>query len=481
MRCLLCLVMSLVFATLLHAKSPWPASNDASPTGWTGPIFHPNFDFPATPPVVGSLPWDGVDFRADPEAYLKAVLSYILEGMDTTTWDGRTNTVRQWYHAPWMHEGFNGREFIHGLTRERSSRAGELGAGQTKCYQNWAVAITNPAGGYIYGQVWGNGTALPDPRNSLFGRGTVFAKLLFTQAPASEVPLLEGAPEWEANIHDPTDVYPPNSADPCPSNRGRRFPQKVRLLQFDVAVRHDTGEVEKGWVYSTFVYDGRIAGDDAWAKLKPVGLMWGNDPALTDSAAASGAEPKESIVLSDFGLGRHFGRGGRMNGPLDNQKSACLSCHGTAQYQSIAQIVPPDDAPEKDVLCWFRNLPHGTAFGYGADKDHACGAFPATGVVSTDTSLQIAGGLKNYTHATGAHLPTAPETLPSEMRDVEARRAAEALDNWRTLSVVRRSWILERTVMDRGVLIMPIHRGDPDLGGDRSATGESNGRTLNAK
>lgn len=170
-----------------------------------------------------------------------------------------------------------------------------------------------------------------------------------------------------------------------------------------------------------------------------------------------------------------------MNGPIDNQKSACLSCHGTAQYQSIAQVVPPDDAPEKDVLCWFRNLPHGIAFGYGPDKDHACGAFPKTGVVSTDTSLQIAIGLKNYAHATGAHLPTAPEAIPSEMQVVEARRAARALENWRALSVVRRSWILERTVIDRGVLIMPIHRGGTDLSDDRFTPEESNGRTLDTK
>ena len=169
MRCVFCLLMSLVFAAPLYAKSPWPASNGTPPANWAGAVFHPNFEFPTTPAAVQRLPWDGVDFRADPEVYLKAVLSYILEGMDTTTWDGRTNTVRQWYHAPWMHEGFNGREFIHGLTRERSSRKGELGAGQTRCYQNWSVAIANPAGGYAYGQVWGNGTALPDPRNSLFG------------------------------------------------------------------------------------------------------------------------------------------------------------------------------------------------------------------------------------------------------------------------------------------------------------------------
>ncbi len=467
MRRVLCLLMCFLMSMPLNAKSPWPAANSAPPVGWTGPVFQPNFDFPAKPPQAERHPWDEINFRTDPKAFLKAVLSYILEGMGTTTRDGRTNTVRQWYHAPWMHEGFKGREFIHGLTRERSSQTGELGPGQTKCYQNWAVAIANPAGGYTYGQVWGDGTALPDPRKSLFMRGTVFAKLLFTQATASDVPLLTGAPEWEANIHDPSNLYPKDGVDACPNNRGRRFPQKVRLLQFDVAVRHASSELETGWVSGTFIYDGRISGDDPWAKLKSVGLMWGHDPQLTDAVAAAGAKPKESIVLPDFGFGRHFGCAGRMNGPIDSQQSACLSFHGTAQYQSIARMIPSAKALEKDVLCWFRKLRHGTAFGYGADKDHACGTIPATGVVSTDTSLQIAIGLKNYTHATGAHLPTALEAVPSEMRDVEARRAAEALENWYRLSARQRSSVLERAVIDRGLLIKPISRGDPERQIDR--------------
>jgi len=466
MRCALPICFFFLLSTTVLAQSPWPASNDTIPANWSGNVFSPNFDFPTSPPAAEHLPWSGIDFRTDPVAYMKTVLSYVLEGMDKSIWDGKANAVRQWYHAPWMHEGYNGREFIHGLTRERSSRSGDLGAGQTKCYQNWAVSITNPIGGYTYGQVWGNGLALPDARKSQFSPGTVFAKLLFTQAPASEVPFLAGAPEWEANINDPIDLFPASGADPCPSNRSTRFPQKVRLLQFDIAVRHDATEAATGWVYGTFAYDGRTAGTDAWAKLKPVGLMWGNDPTLTDSAAAGGVKPTQSIVLTDLGLGRPFGRGGRMNGPADNPESACLSCHAAAQYQSIARLIPPRTASENDVLCWFRNLPRGTAFGYGPDDgEHTCGDVPSTGAVSLDTSLQIAVGLRNYVQATGAQLPTSAETVPSAMNVIESQRAAKALRNWQTLSVVWRAQILERSFTDRGILTVPIHRGDPDLTG----------------
>ena len=45
----------------------------------------------------------------------------------------------------------------------------------------------------------------------------------------------------------------------------------------------------------SFIYDGRKPGDDPWAKLEPLGLMWGNDPFLSDADAATGAKPIESM------------------------------------------------------------------------------------------------------------------------------------------------------------------------------------------
>ena len=82
---------------------------------------------------LSSYPWLAIDFRAQPAAYLKAVFDYVLEGNGEVDWVVQNNRVRTWYHTPWMHNGPKGREFVRGLTRERTtprpatSGAGELG------------------------------------------------------------------------------------------------------------------------------------------------------------------------------------------------------------------------------------------------------------------------------------------------------------------------------------------------------------------
>lgn len=364
------------------------------PGGWTGRVFKPSYAFPTQKPVSEPRPWEGIDFKVDAAGYMATVLNYLLEGQDRSTWDVTANSVRTWFHGPWMGPGGNGREFISGLTRERSSRPGELGPNQTACRQNWAVGFYNPVGGFTLGQVWGpvaSGAGKPDLGGLPFTVGTVVAKLLYTEATATEVPLLTGAPEVQGNINlraNPTDIN-------CPTNTDPRVPSTLRLLQLDIAVR-DARANETGWVFGTFVYDGRVAGSDPWAKLKPVGLMWGNDPDLTDSDAAQGKKPVESVVLSDFGLGRPFGRGGRMNGPVDNPISACISCHMTAQWPNPAAVTPPTNAQWSRVGCWFRNLGPTTPFGAAPSSTTACGTLPVPTPISLDFSLQLAVGLRNF-------------------------------------------------------------------------------------
>ena len=217
------------------------------------------------------------------------------------------------------------------------------------------------------------------------------AKLLYTEATAAEVPLLADAPEVQGNINVRANPTNPD----CPANTAPRAPGYLRLLQLDISVR-DADAGETGWVFGTFIYDGRIPGVDPWAKLKPVGLMWGNDPNLTDAAAAQGQKPVESIVLSDFGLGRDFGRGGRMNGPVDNPISACISCHMTAQWPNPAGVTPPPNAQWDRASCWFRNLGPTTPFGEPPSDTTACGTLSTPAPVSLDFSLQLGVGLRNY-------------------------------------------------------------------------------------
>lgn len=400
MRVFLSAMLAIVWSV-----APVQAQNldrmERPPAGWTGKVFEPSYSFPQTEPPVSAKPWDLIDFRSDAAGYMRAVLAHVLEGQDRSTWRVQDNAVRKWYHAPWMGPGGNGREFINGLTRERSSRAGELGPGQSSCRQNWAVSFYNPEGGYALGRVWRPvvaGSGDPDLSTLPFHPGTVVAKLLFTEADETEVPILAGAPSVQANIHEdknPADDQCPSATIGTPPAPAPRVVATLRLLQVDVAVREPRADPTTGWVFGTFVYNGAKPGADPWTKLDPVGLMWGNDPQLTDEDAASGKKPAQGVVLSDFGFDRHFGRGGRMNGPVDNPVSSCLSCHSTAQWPTPANMTPRGGTGWAIVGCWFRNLGPSAPFGNEPEPGKPCGS-DAAKVTSLDFSLQLAVGRRNW-------------------------------------------------------------------------------------
>lgn len=293
------------------------------PAAWRGPVFAPRFDYPGSA-NADVYAWQAISFRKEPELYLRALLDYALSGQDREHWRLAGNGLRRWYHVPWLGPGANGREFIHGLTRARDLAPGELGEDQTACRQNWALAFYNDVGGAALGKIWGQGRRDPDLSALPFPSGTVAVKLVFTEATVADDARLAGAPEIEANIHidhAPGDGMCASAVD----NGGKpaaRAPRRLRLIQVDVATREDRASYKTGWVFGSFIYDGRRAGDDPWAKLEPMGLMWGNDPQLTDADAADGAKPRQSIV---FDVAAGFGRGGRMNGVVDERSSACSS------------------------------------------------------------------------------------------------------------------------------------------------------------
>ena len=407
------------------------------PADWTGPVFVPNFNFPAALPTE-TRPWEAISYEIEGDRYLRSVLSYVLEGQDLKTLKTQNNTVRQWFHVPWMGPGTSGREFISGLTRERTSRKNDLGPGQTKCRQNWAVGFYNPVGGYALGQMWSpvaqdkgepNLSAVPFPV------GTVVAKFLFSEATADEVPLLRGAPTIAANINlDPN----PNDEE-CAAATQPRKPAELRLLQLDVAVRDPRANSTTGWIFGTFVYDGRLNGTDPWAKLRPAGLMWGNDPTLTPELYAAGKLPMQGVFFDSFGLGRTFGRSGRANGPIDNTASACLSCHMTAQWPNPAPLAPPGDAPWAVASCWFRNLGPTAPFGAAPATGTPCGDGAAQ-LKSLDFSLQLPLALRNYYLAIGAQ--NGPQLFQNVVGDAQAVTIP----------------MEDRPLMFRGILSQPVHR-----------------------
>jgi hypothetical protein len=358
--------------TVVRASAgTFPDAHERPPAGWQGPVFELSQEYPTELPAAEPVPWDGIDFTTAPEAYARAVLRYVYEGNREAQWIVQRNRVRRWYHAPWLHAGDSGREFVHGMTRERSSRPGELHPLQTSKIQNWAVGFYNPRGGWVLGRVWKD-PKRPDATAARFPDGAVSAKLLFTAAPVSEVPYLKEAEIWKANI----------AADEA----GKRAVQDVRLLQIDVAVRDARNDARTGWVFGTFMYDPAAPGATPWDRMVPVGLQWGNDPGITPTMVAAGTKLAETWVNREHSLPQHLGWGGRLNGPVDNPASSCVSCHGTAQHRAVSPLMPDSSASDETKLRWFRNLRSGEPFDAGQQ--------------SLDYSLQLAAGIQQHALAT---------------------------------------------------------------------------------
>lgn len=364
-----CLMIGVVLLSKPLAAQVGPLSNtaDTIPDGWTGMKFEMSADYPTSLPPMEAYPWLSFEFKSQPQEYIEAVLDYVLEGNREVDWKVQDNAIRKWYHAPGFAGGSSGREFVRGLTRERTSQAGELHAGQTTEFQNWAVGFYNPRGGFTLGEVWKDPES-PNPAASLFPEGTVAAKLLFSEANEAEVPYVEDAPEWEVNIQRNQHLPSP---PPIPS---------LRLLQVDVAVRDSRADDLTGWVFGTFVYQHDPAVTDPWERLQPVGLMWGNDPDLTPDKFAAGEQPTESWINPDVSL-PHVGWLGRLNGPVDNPISSCLSCHSTAGWKNTRMTFRATDS-EAVKMQYFRNIKAGQPFRPEQQ--------------SLDYSLQLAIGIRNY-------------------------------------------------------------------------------------
>ena len=403
------LALLLVISSAPVFAGVFPDCSYMPPPGWNSaagdPVFALSQDYPATDPSPGlPQPWKAIDFHAQPAAYMQAVIDYCYEGNVAVQFRGQDNTVRKWYHAPWLHPGTNGREFTHGLTGERMSRSLELAATQTvDKIHNFAVGFYNAPGGFTIGQVWAD-PHHPDVTKAVFPEGTVTFKLLFTKATKDQVPYIEGAPEWIA------DTERSNDATQIRANM-------VRLLQIDIAVK-DNRSSEGGWVFGTFQFDKDVAAADPWRKITPVTLMWGNDPMFTPAAydPAHGHVPQQTwinntapIVVYRTGLPQSstvahvLGWAGRGNGPVDNPASSCLSCHGLAEQPRAVSMLPSGSDQQK--LRWFRNL--GALEPFDNDGHHK----------SLDFSLQLAIGIDNQAHATVPHLFIGPKKNSPISRD----------------------------------------------------------------
>ena len=385
---------ALVMMTGAAHAGTFPDYGYQPPASYTGPIFQLSQNYPKTLPT-GPLP---AFFKLLPpkltndfeqwRTYVDAVKKYCLDGNVESDWYVQNNKVRHWYHAPWQHYGPLGREGIHGLTKEAQIQSQQLAPTQVTTGQTFAVGIYNDIGGYTIGQVWKD-PQNPDPsvtsQPNSFHNGTVVCKPLFADVDLKQVPFLVNPVLWQAYVTDSFDS-------------ANREIKNVALIQMDFAIR-DTRVPGTGWIFGTFQYNGQMSSKPSWDNLVPVGLMWGNDPENTgnDYTNKQPTVTKINPTIMESAINAktselpptHLGWNGRLDGPVDNPVSACLSCHMTAESPQLSPMNPTFQAPDKvppvgskEWMRWFQNEPAGKPFD----------AAP----LSTDFSLQLAGGIQNF-------------------------------------------------------------------------------------
>jgi len=263
-------------------------------------------------------------FASDPVRSLTPQLTADTDYFDTAGGTIPANQrAQKWYPAPRMIYGSpsapGSREAARGMTLERTVNVNELG-GNTASFRNYAVAYYDARGARTYARVWSTATPgvdTPDRSKMRITAGRLVYKLLYGAAQPNSFPpgqdLLAGSLALS--------ILP--NANSAPVN--------VRMLQIDIAVKDDRAG-PTGWYFATYAYDRTVAGNSPWLKMVPVGLMWGDDPGgppLTESWINPAAPAYAKA---------HPGVDGRLNGPVDNPSSACMSCHSTAQAPNLANI-----------------------------------------------------------------------------------------------------------------------------------------------
>ncbi|MES2825203.1 MAG: hypothetical protein V4732_16485 [Pseudomonadota bacterium] len=285
--------------------------------------------------------WESIDPQQNWEKYLEAVLSEIrASGLHIT--DGRIKMPpdAQWWIAPWMDYGANGREMINGLTRERGPEKNDLAPGSQDTFQVWAIGWFNTEGALSLGDVFSDPCNPDIPEMGWkFQEKTMSFKLLFTDA--TNISYLNGAPKVEAAI------YP--SDDPRSNDIKKRAKRTLQLFQIDVAIRDEKKASDTEWIMGTFIWKGPARGDGLIDNFVPVGLSWGDDPQKLGAQWSSSLTLSQTAINSDLAgvvwqkdkewPHRPFaGFQGRLNGPADNQRSSCISCHGLAQWPRSSEL-----------------------------------------------------------------------------------------------------------------------------------------------
>ena len=292
-----------------------------------------------------------------------------------------------WYGSPWTSQNvpldatvgsakYSGREAISGSYTGQiidSSIFHKYGLAK-KPIQNHAVVYYNDVAALTLASVWANPWE-PDylDGNTQLKEGAIVIKAAGVTVSAEEWPkYLKGCSTF--------DIYRPMIHD----NTHTNVVQTLSYIQFDIIVKDSIASPETGWVFSTFIYDASSTAETVYDRFTLLGVMWGLDPevntkkeTLTENYINPSAPDFTKVTL---------GFCGRLAGPIDianlvgyqkingdsvsyTPSSSCLSCHGTAAFNSIVNFYPSPDSikyiPPKrlypigkpDWMEWYVNKP----------------------------------------------------------------------------------------------------------------------------
>jgi hypothetical protein len=197
----------------------------------------------------------------------------------------------------------------------------------------------------------------------------------------------------------------------------------------------------QGWVFATLQYNGAQNHLNRWENLVPIGVQWGNDPDVKEDYVNTdlvktkrNAKLKETIINPDDSElpPTHLGWNGRLNGPVDNPQSSCMSCHAVAQVIEKSPLGPMflRDVPLPGSDKWMRWF-----------KNYKCGEEFDAGVDSTDFSLQLAISLQNLRKWRGDGAGITASKYRREItreRNKEQAKATETVIKGFTLSKTNR-------------------------------------------
>ena len=339
---------------VLRAAQPFQDNNGMIPpkNQYAGPLFRLNHAWPTALPPLTSAPWqvaigNGAITTQNAPAYATALKDAVSANarsliMHYDTWDA---AKAGWYNEPWLGSL---RESIHG-----TYEAGQFGpaifpgTGLRTTFQTHVLTYYDARAAYTMHTFWGDSAMKPNLSTgpSQFAEGSIIVKAAIFGSTDPKMPrdwwtALKGAQEW------PTYV----TVDPSGTGAPQVWPGYV--AQFDIIVKDSRASPQTGWVFMTLVYDSRVQGD-AWDRMVPLGVQWGNDPQAT--RAGMPLQENWNNPAAPLYATQTLGWGGRLSGPNDGGRndiavngkvmrnepdSSCMSCHSTAQWNNDLHRMP---------------------------------------------------------------------------------------------------------------------------------------------